>query len=112
VADTRPEPRPESDPDAVEALITSTAARFAKGDKARDGKGRWTAGGRSRPDRDVRIYLTRVAYGMTLRQTMACFGMKCRKATMKAVRRGRKLIEGNRGNPKPPIESPKNEPAW
>lgn len=112
VADARPEPRPESDPDAVEALIASTAARFARGDKSRDDRGRWMAGGRSNPDRDVRIYLTRVAYGLTIREVGAMFALSRRASVMKAIHRGRELIERDRENPKPPFEVPKNEPKW
>lgn len=112
VADARPDPRPENDPDALESLIATTAARFARGDEGRDGRGRWTAGGRSNPDRDVAIHLTRVAYGLTVREVGVIFGLKCRKAVMRAIRRGREAVERDRGNPAPPILPPKNEPKW
>jgi hypothetical protein len=104
IAEGNPDRRPDSDAEALEAQIETIAATYRRASSSRDDRGRWQAGGRSDPARDVRIYLTRETYGLTRVEIGLTFGLATRKAIGAALRRGRELVEAGR-------DRNKNEPA-
>lgn len=94
-ARTSPDGPPNNDPEAIEARIALEAARFRRRDPRRDSSGRFVCDHGPR-ERNVRLYLTSVAFGGTLSELALAFGLKTKGAASRAYAAGQKLVEAAR----------------